>query len=113
MCTTKIMVFSDSLKMSGKRNNIVMKRDDMLKLMLEAQVNPPEYISNMSDGGEQMVRLMSHILTIMEDAGMLPPTRPAKLEETCITNITQEFLDEHEFTVNDWDAEGEEPETIK
>lgn len=50
-----------------------MKRSEMVKLMIETQLNPPEDIKNINDGGAQLIRLMEHMLTKMEKAGMKPP----------------------------------------
>ena len=51
-----------------------MKRSEMLQIMLDAQFNPPERISNMHDGGQQMVQMVYHLLDVIEEAGMLPPS---------------------------------------
>lgn len=50
-----------------------MKRSDMLKLMIDINLNPPADIANMNDGGQQLIRMQDYILTKMEEAGMIPP----------------------------------------
>lgn len=46
-------------------------------------------------------------LQLFEKLGMLPPETRAVPSDFSNTNFTQEFLDEHEFRVNRWDAENE------
>lgn len=42
---------------------------------------------------------------IEEKLGMLPPETKATPEDFTNTGFTQEFLDEHDFTVNRWEEE--------
>lgn len=51
---------------------------------------------------EEQVEVM---LDIFEKLGMLPPETKATPEDFINTGFTQEFLNEHEFTVNKWDKE--------
>ncbi len=45
------------------------------------------------------------ILHHMETIGMLPPETKATLEDFSNLDLRQDFLDEHDFTVNRWDKE--------
>jgi hypothetical protein len=52
-----------------------MKRSDMIKMMVQIQLNPPKHIREMNDGAAQIVRLIDYMLSEMEEAGMYPPDR--------------------------------------
>jgi hypothetical protein len=45
------------------------------------------------------------ILSALEKAGMLPPETKATPEDFSNLDLHQDFLDEHDFTVNRWDKE--------
>jgi len=45
------------------------------------------------------------ILHHLESLGMLPPETRSTPEDWTHVDITQEFLDEHEFKVNRWEPE--------
>lgn len=49
--------------------------------------------------------MLNSVLIAIEKAGMLPPEIKATPEDFPNTGFTQEFLDEHDFTVNKWDEE--------
>ena len=50
-----------------------MKRSEMVLLMYSWMLEPPVEIKQISDGGQQMYMMMNHILSKIEQAGMLPP----------------------------------------
>lgn len=45
------------------------------------------------------------ILQRLEQIGMLPPERKATVSDFSNLGFTQQFLDEHDFTVNGWEKE--------
>jgi hypothetical protein len=48
------------------------------------------------------------ILKRLEAIGMLPPETKATPSDLSNTGFTQEFLDEHNFSVSKWESEDEE-----
>jgi hypothetical protein len=58
---------------------------------------------------EEHVRWVAkQIVQEIEQAGMLPPETKATPSDLSNTGFTQEFLDEHNFSVNKWESEDEE-----
>jgi hypothetical protein len=55
--------------------------------------------------GSDFKKAAEELLCRIEEAGMLPPETKATPEDFANTGFTQEFLDEHDFTVNKWDEE--------
>jgi len=47
-------------------------------------------------------------LELFEKLGMLPPETKATPSDLSNTGFTQEFLDEHNFSVSKWESEDEE-----
>jgi hypothetical protein len=47
-------------------------------------------------------------LELFEKLGMLPPETKATPSDFSNTGFTQEFLDEHNFSVSKWESEDEE-----
>jgi hypothetical protein len=47
-------------------------------------------------------------LELFEKLGMLPPETKSTPSDFSNTGFTQEFLDEHNFTVSKWESEDEE-----
>lgn len=72
-----------------------MKRSKMIKKALKHKLN------TICVNEAQVGRM----LEVFEKLGMLPPETKATLEDFTNTGFTQEFLDEHGFTVNRWDEE--------
>lgn len=57
---------------------------------------------------EEHVRwIAEQIVKEVEQGGMLPPETQAVPSDFSNIDFTQEFLDEHEFKVNRWDAEND------
>ncbi len=50
-------------------------------------------------------KMAPKILDLIEEAGMLPPLRRG--EPDSLFNLTQEFIDEHDIKVNEWEPEDE------
>lgn len=50
-----------------------MKRSEMVMLMVDATLNPPDNIQGMNDGGAQLIRMQEYLLSVLEGAGMRPP----------------------------------------
>jgi hypothetical protein len=48
---------------------------------------------------------VDRMLEIFEKLGMLPPETKATPEDFTHIDFTQEFLDNHDFTVNRWEEE--------
>lgn len=48
------------------------------------------------------------LLLVLEQEGMLPPETKATPSDFSNTGFTQEFLDEHNFTISKWESEDEE-----
>lgn len=42
-------------------------------------------------------------IEVFEKLGMLPPERKATVEDFANTGFTEDFLFDHDFTVNKWD----------
>lgn len=74
-----------------------MKRSDMVQLMEKHWSGCQSFKSDKS--------MFSYILHRMEEAGMLPPYTRTLVEDMKPFDYTQEFLDEHEFTIQKWDKE--------
>jgi hypothetical protein len=62
------------------------------------------HVNNTVCVNEEQVEVM---LSIFEKLGMLPPETKACPEDFSNLGFTQDFLDEHSFTVNRWDKENE------
>jgi hypothetical protein len=77
-----------------------MKRSEALKQIFEIL----ELTYSHPEGN---AKLAADILSKVEELGMLPPTTKATLKDFTNTGFTQEFLDEHDFTVNKWEPEDE------
>ncbi len=75
-----------------------MKRSTMIKKALN-------HTSNTVCVNEAQVERM---LEVFEKLGMLPPETKATPSDFSNTGFTQEFLDEHNFTVSKWESEDEE-----
>lgn len=81
-----------------------MKRSEMIIVMMKSMLNIPENIKNMNDGGQQLIRKMDYLLSILESEGMLPP----KTEEVFEYYGCED--DEPEIStiyVNKWEPEDE------
>jgi hypothetical protein len=57
-----------------------MKRSEMLKIMIDHMWNPPKEVSEMCDGGQQSMVMISLLLDKIEEAGMLPPSDGRTIE---------------------------------
>jgi hypothetical protein len=75
-----------------------MKRSTMIKKALN-------HTSNTGCLNEEQVERM---LEVFEKLGMLPPETKATPSDLSNTGFTQEFLDEHNFSVSKWESEDEE-----
>ena len=75
-----------------------MKRSTMVKKALNHDLN------TVCVNSEQVERM----LEVFEKLGMLPPETKATSSDFSNTGFTQEFLDEHNFTVNKWEPEDKE-----
>jgi hypothetical protein len=74
---------------------MVMKRSKFIKKALN-------HTSNTVCVNEEQVEVM---LNIFEKLGVLPPETKATPEDFTHIDFTQEFLDNHDFTVNRWEEE--------
>ncbi len=74
-----------------------MKRSTMIKKALN-------HTSNTVCVNEEQVERM---LEVFEKLGMLPPETKATPSDLSNIVFTQEFLDEHNFSVNKWEPEDE------
>ena len=76
-----------------------MKRSEMLSKIEKwlDKTYPDHYLYNDSSAKE--------FLSIIEELGMLPPETKATPEDFSNLDLRQDFLDEHDFTVNRWDEE--------
>jgi len=72
-----------------------MKRSTMIKKALKHKLN------TICVNEAQVDRM----LEIFEKLGMLPPETKATPEDFTHIDFTQEFLDNHDFTVNRWEEE--------
>ena len=76
-----------------------MKRSEMINVLDEA-INSQLYQDYLFD--EDMLNL---VLIAIEKAGMLPPETKATPEDFSNLDLHQDFLDEHDFSVNKWEPE--------
>lgn len=74
-----------------------MKRSTMIKKALNHDLN------TVCVNEEQVERM----LEVFEKLGMLPPETKATPSDFSNTGFTQEFLDEHNFTISKWESEDE------
>lgn len=72
-----------------------MKRSEFINIVLNSH-------SNTVFTTKEQVEVA---LDIFENLGMLPPETQATPEDFTDTEFTQEFLDEHDFTVHKWEKE--------
>jgi hypothetical protein len=80
-----------------------MKRSDMvISLAISLMTRLPEWEK------QERLKFADELLSDLEIEGMLPPFRKATVKDYANLGFDQEFLDEHEFTVNRWDDEDEE-----
>lgn len=70
-----------------------MKRSDVVMMMAATMFNPPEHIRDMSDGGQQTIRMMDHILAQLEAIGMLPPEIVIDYSPLTTTNMWEKEND--------------------
>lgn len=85
-----------------------MKRSEMIEhlkaeieehlLTLKYRPNTEKYFSD---------TLANEILDIIEGFDMKPPYRPATTEDLEDWGVTQDFIDEHNFTVQEWEPEND------
>lgn len=81
-----------------------MKRSEMIKkiaLDLDDIITENYYWQKDSEWCANLI-LMS-----MEESGMLPPERKAEPKDFANLGFDQEFLDEHDMKVNEWEPEDE------
>ena len=52
----------------------------MVKLMVDVNLDPPDHLKNINDGGLQLIKLQEYLLSKMEDAGMRPPVDGSTIE---------------------------------
>ena len=84
-----------------------MKRSEMIKMMVQIQLNPPKHIREMNDGAAQIVRLIDYMLSEMEEAGMLPPMSDETMDSNPF-HVTDAILESvaHDFK---WESEDDLP----
>jgi len=75
-----------------------MKRSEMQSLI--ANMLRLYRFDNVED-----VKAADRLLLVLEQEGMLPPETKATPEDFKHIDFTQEFLDDHDFTVRRWDEE--------
>lgn len=80
-----------------------MKRSKMLSKIASVIINYNEVGSVIKR--EKALEIAETILQVQEETGMLPPETKATPEDFTNIDFTQEFLDDHDFTVNRWDKE--------
>ncbi len=78
-----------------------MKRSDLIS-KLENYFKDSLYDSGM---GKENWILAEEVLDLIENVGMLPPETKATPEDFVNIGFDQEFLDDHDFTVNRWEEE--------
>jgi len=88
-----------------------MKRSDMLEKMVFSMElhagNDPAWLDHMPGMKAGALDYADKILRDLEEAGMMPPETKATSSDFSNTGFTQEFLDEHNFTVSKWESEDE------
>jgi hypothetical protein len=88
-----------------------MKRSEMLEKMVFSMElhagNDPAWLDQMPGMKAGALDYADKILRDLEEAGMLPPETKATPSDLSNTGFTQEFLDEHNFTISKWESEDE------
>ena len=80
-----------------------MKRSEaILNIINVLRLTGNHYCDDCRDGQDA-----ERILKRLEAIGMLPPETKATSSDFSNTGFTQEFLDEHNFTVSKWEPEDE------
>jgi len=86
-----------------------MKRSEMLEKMVFSMElhagNDPAWLDQLPELKAGALDYADKILRDLEELGMLPPKTKATPEDFSNLGFTQNFLDEHDFTVNKWDKE--------
>jgi hypothetical protein len=78
-----------------------MKRSEAIKNIVNVlRLTGNHYCDDGRDGQDA-----ERILKRLEAIGMLPPETKATSSDFSNTGFTQEFLDEHNFTVSKWEPE--------
>lgn len=83
-----------------------MKRSEMLSKIASVIINYNE--AHCIINRNKAMEMAETILRVQEENGMLPPETKSTPEDWTHIDMTQEFLDEHEFKVNRWESEDEE-----
>jgi hypothetical protein len=86
-----------------------MKRSEMLEKMVFSMElhagNDPAWLDYQPGMKAGALDYADKILRDLEEAGMLPPETTATPEDFSNLDLQQDFLDNHNFTVNRWDKE--------
>lgn len=84
------------------------KSDAVLEISKKLQKQKHMY-KKYASGGMSLKQLCDNlalrVLTQLEELGMAPPHRKAKPEDFANDGFDQEFLDDHDFKVSDWESE--------
>jgi hypothetical protein len=82
-----------------------MKRSELVT-RIEEYLLHTEHLDIPCSLGSDFKAAAEELVVLIEKAGMIPPKTKALLSDF-YSGFSQEFLDEHQFTVNRWETEDE------